>query len=265
MKILKRVLLFSLIVILFTNFSAHKKADWKLIWGDEFNYTGLPDSTKWNYDIGGDGWGNNELEYYTSKRPENARVENGNLIIEMRKEKWEDKKYTSARLLTKGKADWKYGKIEVRAKLPEGLGTWPAIWMLGSKTPFVWPDDGEIDIMEHVGFDPGVIHGSIHCKKYYHIIGTQKTAVTTVKDCMDNFHVYGLEWSADSITIYVDNNRYFSFANEHLGYEKWPFDQPMHLLLNVAFGGNWGGAKGIDESILSRQMLVDWVRVYQKQ
>ena len=182
----------------------------------------------------------------------------------MRKEKWEDKNYTSARLLTKGKADWKYGKIEVRAKLPRGLGTWPAIWMLGSKTPFVWPDDGEIDIMEHVGFDPGVIHGSIHCKKYYHIIGTQKTAITTLKDCMDNFHVYGLEWSADSITIYVDNNKYFSFANEHQGYEKWPFDQPMHLLLNVAFGGNWGGAKGIDASILSRQMLIDWVRVYQK-
>jgi beta-glucanase (GH16 family) len=153
----------------------------------------------------------------------------------------------------------------VRAKLPKGLGTWPAIWMLGSKTPFVWPDDGEIDIMEHVGFDPGVIHGSIHCKKYYHIIGTQKTAITTVKDCMDNFHVYGLEWRADSITIYVDNNKYFSFANERQGYEKWPFDQPMHLLLNIAFGGSWGAAKGIDDSILPQQMLVDYVRVYQKQ
>src|SRR5580698_9888936 len=254
MKIINRSAIFFSLIVLFTSFSNHtKKADWKLIWSDEFNYTGLPDSTKWNYDVGGNGWGNNELEYYTSKRPENARVENGNLIIEMRKEKWEDKNYTSARLLTKGKADWKYGKIEVRAKLPKGLGTWPAIWMLGSKTPFVWPDDGEIDIMEHVGFDPGVIHGSIHCKKYYHIIGTQKTAVTAVKDCMDNFHVYGLEWSTDSITIYVDNNRYFSFANEHQGYEKWPFDQPMHLILNVAFGGNWGAAKGIDDSILSRQ------------
>jgi beta-glucanase (GH16 family) len=265
MKILNRVLLFSFIAILFTNFSIPKKADWKLVWSDEFNYTGLPDSTKWNYDIGGNGWGNNELEFYTNKRLENARVENGNLIIELKKEKWVDKNYTSARLITKGKADWKYGKIEVRAKLPKGLGTWPAIWMLGSTTPLKWPDDGEIDIMEHVGFDPGVIHGSIHCKKYNHVIHTQKTAITTVKDCMDNFHVYGLEWDEKSITIYIDDNKYFTFTNEHTGYDAWPFSQPMHLLLNVAFGGNWGGAKGIDDSILPQQMLVDYVRVYQKQ
>jgi beta-glucanase (GH16 family) len=265
MKIINRILIFSFIIIIFTNFSTHKKADWQLIWSDEFNYTGLPDSTKWNYDIGGNGWGNNELEYYTDKRLENARVENGNLIIELKKEKWDDKNYTSARLITKGKADWKYGKIEVRAKLPKGLGTWPAIWMLGSTTPLKWPDDGEIDIMEHVGFDPGVIHASTHCKKYNHVIHTQKTAITTVKDCMDNFHVYGLEWDEKSISIYIDDNKYFTFTNEHTGYDAWPFSQPMHLLLNVAYGGNWGGAKGIDDSILPQQMLVDYVRVYQKQ
>ncbi|HLY70672.1 MAG TPA: glycoside hydrolase family 16 protein [Puia sp.] len=266
MKIINRVAIFFLLIILFTNFSIHpKKADWKLVWSDEFNYTGLPDSTKWNYDIGGNGWGNNELEYYTLKRLENARVENGNLLIELKKEKWLDKNYTSARLITKGKADWTYGKIEVRAKLPKGVGTWPAIWMLGSTTPLKWPDDGEIDIMEHVGFDPGVIHASIHCKKYNHVIHTQKTAITTVKDCMENFHVYGLEWDEKSIIIYIDDNKYFTFSNEHSGYDAWPFSQPMHLLLNIAFGGNWGGARGIDDTILPQRMLVDYVRVYQRQ
>jgi beta-glucanase (GH16 family) len=265
MKIFKNVALFSFTIILFTSFSNHtKKADWKLVWSDEFNYKGLPDSTKWNYDIGGEGWGNNELEFYTKKRLENARVENGNLVIELRKEKWENRDYTSARLITKGKGDWQFGKIEVRAKLPKGLGTWPAIWMLGSTTPLKWPDDGEIDIMEHVGFDPGVIHGSIHCKKYNHIIGTQKTAIITVADCMDAYHVYGLEWDEKSITMYIDDKKYFSFTNEHTGYEAWPFSQPMHLLLNVAFGGGWGGQKGIDDSILPQKMLIDYVRIYQQ-
>ena len=237
---------------------------WKLVWSDEFNYEGLPDATKWDYDVGGDGWGNNELEYYTKERKQNARVEKGNLIIEARKEDWEDKKYTSARLVTKGKADWKYGKIEVRAKLPKGIGGWPAIWMLGSATPLKWPDDGEIDIMEHVGYDPGVVHASVHCKKYNHVIHTQKTAVITVNDFADVFHVYALEWDADSISIFVDDKKYFSFANEHSSYDAWPFDQPMHLLLNIAVGGNWGGVKGVDDSIFPQQMLVDYVRVYQK-
>jgi beta-glucanase (GH16 family) len=241
-----------------------KHPGWTLVWSDEFNYNGLPDSSKWNYDKGGNGWGNNELEYYTAKRPENARVENGNLIIEARKETWENKTYTSARLITKGKGDWKYGRIEVRAKLPKGLGTWPAIWMLGSKTPLQWPDDGEIDIMEEVGFDPGVIHASIHCKKYNHILGTQKTAVISVPDYSDTFHVYAMEWNAEKITIFVDQKKYFEFSNEHSGYESWPFGQPIHLLLNIAIGGNWGGQKGVNDSIFPQQMLVDYVRVYQQ-
>ncbi|HLX91076.1 MAG TPA: glycoside hydrolase family 16 protein [Puia sp.] len=236
---------------------------WKLVWNDEFNYNGLPDSTKWNYDVGGDGWGNNELECYTSNRIENAVVENGNLVIQLVKERWQNSNYTSARLVTKGKGDWQYGRIEVRARLPKGLGTWPAIWMLGSTTPMKWPDDGEIDIMEHVGFDPGFIHGSIHCKKYNHIIHTQKTAILQVPDCMNDFHVYALEWNADSLSIWVDQKKYFSFTNEHTGYDAWPFNQRMHLLLNIAYGGNWGGAHGLDDSILPQKMLVDYVRVYQ--
>ena len=233
--------------------------DWKLVWADEFNYTGLPDSSKWNYEVGGNGWGNHELEFYTSKRLENARVENGNLVIEARKEKWQNNDYTSARLVTKGKADWQYGKMEIRARLPKGIGTWPAIWTLASKDSLKWPDDGEIDIMEHVGFHQGFIHGSIHCKKYNHVIHTQKTDTLEVKDCSENFHVYGLEWTKDTINISVDGKAYFHFTNEH-SYEAWPFDNRMFLLLNVAVGGDWGGTKGIDQDIWPQKMEVDYVR-----
>jgi beta-glucanase (GH16 family) len=258
---------FLFIIFLYTllNSFSHSQyhSTWQLVWNDEFNYTGLPDSAKWNYDTGGDGWGNNELEFYTGKRPENARVEDGNLIIEARKEKWKANNYTSARLITKGKGDWKYGRIEVRAKLPDGIGTWPAIWMLGSTSPLVWPDDGEIDIMEEVGFDPGRIHASIHCKRYNHKLGTQKTAVLKVPDSDSAFHVYKLEWDKDSIGISVDEKKYFNFVNEHADYDSWPFDQPMHLLLNIAVGGDWGGQKGIDNSIFPKKMLIDYVRVYQ--
>jgi beta-glucanase (GH16 family) len=237
---------------------------WQQVWGDEFNYTGLPDTAKWNYDVGGNGWGNSELEFYTDKRLENARVESGNLIIETRKEPWQGKNYTSARLLTKNKGDWQYGKIEVRAKIPKGRGTWPAIWMLGSTTPLKWPDDGEIDIMEHVGFDQGVIHASIHCKKYNHVIGTQKTATTTVADCSDNFHVYSVEWSSNNIKVSVDSSVYFQFANESSGYDAWPFDNKMFLILNIAVGGNWGGQQGVDDAIWPQKMEIDYVRVWQK-
>ena len=236
---------------------------WKLVWSDEFSNKGLPDPIKWNYDVGGNGWGNNEMQYYTEKRKENCRVENGLLIIEARKEDYEGEKYTSARLITKGKGDWQYGKITVRAKIPGGLGTWPAIWMLASTTPLKWPEDGEIDIMEHVGWNPTYIHGSIHCKKYNHIIRTQRTDTVIINDCMEKFHVYGVEWDAEKVQVSVDGIIYLNFKNEHSDYTAWPFDNKMHLLLNIAVGGNWGGAKGVDESIWPRRMEVDYVRVFQ--
>lgn len=245
--------------------SSNKQTDssWEMVWSDEFNKDGLPDSTKWDYDLGSDqGWGNNELEYYT-KRAENARVENGHLTIEARKEKMDSFNYTSARMVTRGKAAWQYGKIEVKAKIPKGLGTWPAIWMLAEGID-QWPDDGEIDIMEHVGFNQGYIHGSIHCKKYYHSIGTQKTDTIHVPDCSETFHVYSVEWDKDSLHVAVDGKKFFTFANEHKGYEYWPFDNKMFLILNIAVGGNWGGQKGVDDSIFPVQMLIDYVRVYQK-
>jgi beta-glucanase (GH16 family) len=238
---------------------------WKLVWGDEFNYAGLPDSSKWQYDVGGHGWGNQELQYYSRQRSKNARVENGHLIIEAHKEMMEGMQYTSARLVTKNTASWQYGKIEVRAKIPDGRGTWPAIWMLADKPALQWPDDGEIDIMEHVGFNQGYVHGSVHCKKYYHSIGTQKTDTVFLKDCSSAFHVYGMEWNKEFVKVSVDGKVFFTFKNEHTGYEAWPFDNKMYLLLNIAIGGGWGGQKGVDESIFPKKMLVDYVRVYQQQ
>jgi beta-glucanase (GH16 family) len=259
---LQKLLLYFLLVVFSSNYPKKNVVKPKLVWSDEFNYSGLPDSTRWSYDVGCHGWGNNELQCYTKKRSENARVENGKLIIEARKENYVGKKYTSARLISKGKGDWKYGRVEVRAKIPKGVGTWPAIWMLASTTPLKWPDDGEIDIMEHVGFDQGNIHASIHCKKYNHIIGTQKTAILTVPDCTDNFHIYALDWTTDSIKVSVDNNVYFTFGNEHTDSLAWPFNVPFHMLLNIAIGGNWGGQKGIDDTIFPARMEVDYVRVY---
>jgi beta-glucanase (GH16 family) len=237
----------------------------KLAWSDEFDYTGLPDSTRWGYDTGGHGWGNNELQFYTGKRPENARVENGHLVIEARRDKWENREYTSARLITKGKGYWKYGRVEVRARLPKGRGTWPAIWMLASTNPLQWPDDGEIDIMEHVGFAQGKIHGTVHTKKYNHVAGTQRGDTIRVNDCSDNFHIYAVEWDSARLQISVDSAVYFIFNNEHSGYDAWPFDNPAYLLLNIAVGGNWGGQKGVDTTIWPQRMEIDYVRVYQKQ
>jgi beta-glucanase (GH16 family) len=259
---MNKIFLFVLIAVSASCQKDEKK--WNMVWSDEFEYSGLPDSKKWTAEVGGHGWGNNELQFYTSGRIENARVENGMLTIEARKESWENMNYTSARLVSKNKGDWQYGKIEVRAKLPKGRGTWPAIWMLGTTTPFKWPDDGEIDIMEHVGFNQGTVHASIHTKKFNHVAGTQKTATIQVADCSENFHVYSVEWDKDSVKAAVDGNYYFSFANEKTGYEAWPFDNKMHLLLNIAVGGNWGGQQGVDETIWPQKMDIDYVRVYQR-
>jgi beta-glucanase (GH16 family) len=259
-------LLFCLPFILAACHTAHNDqiSSYKMIWNDEFDNPGLPDAAKWNYDTGGHGWGNQELQYYTSQRQENARVENGHLIIETRKENWQGMNYTSARLITKDKAEWQYGKIEVKAKIPNGRGTWPAIWMLAATTPFKWPDDGEIDIMEHVGHNQGTVHASVHCKKYYHSIGTQKTATIPVPDCSNNFHVYATEWNADSVLVSIDDKVYFRFANEHSGYDAWPFDNKMFLLLNIAVGGSWGGQQGVDDAVFPKRMEIDYVRMYQK-
>lgn len=234
----------------------------KLIWNDEFNGKGLPDSSKWNYDVGGDGYGNNEAQFYTKNRLENARMENGNLVIEAKKENWEKNKYTSARLLTKGKFSFQYGTVEVRAKLPKGRGTWPAIWMM-SENMKKWPDDGELDIMEHVGFNQGYVHASVHTKKYNHIIGTQKTDTLIVKDVSEKFHVYKADWTPEKIDVYIDDQKFFTYENKEKTYEAWPFDQPYFIILNLAVGGFWGGKEGIDDTIFPQKYYIDYVRIYQ--
>jgi beta-glucanase (GH16 family) len=237
---------------------------YELVWSDEFDIEGLPDSARWSYDVGGGGWGNNELQYYTYKRLENARIENGKLIIEARKESYLGSNYTSARLVSKYKGDWLYGNVEVRAKLPGGIGTWAAIWMLPTDWFYgSWPKSGEIDIMEHVGYDEGNIHGTIHTEAYNHTLGTQKGGSMMVSDALDTFHVYKAKWTPEKIEIYVDDTKYFTFNNEHTGYTTWPFDKRFHLLLNLAVGGAWGGAQGVDPAAFPARMEIDYVRIYQ--
>lgn len=243
-----------------------EKEGWTLVWQDEFDYTGLPDSTKWGYDVGGHGWGNNELEYYTEADSDNVWVADGVLTITARKEQMGERDYTSARMVTREKGDWLYGKVEVRAMLPTGRGVWPAIWMLPTDREYGnWPRSGEIDIMENVGFDPDTIVGSAHTLKYNHSIGTQRSSRIACPTCYSDFHVYGLEWEPDEYRLYVDDQLYFTFKNEGTGFEAWPFDKRFHLLLNIAVGGNWGGAEGVDDTIFPQKMVVDYVRVYQKQ
>lgn len=237
---------------------------YKLTWSDEFNIDGAPDPTKWGFDAGGDGWGNNELEYYTNARPENARVLNGNLIIEAIKEKYNGRNYTSARLLSKNKAEWTYGKFEIRAKIPRGTGTWPAIWLLSGKDPLHWPDDGELDIMEEVGFMPNVIYGTAHSQLYNGANGLQKGGYTQIPTAQDSFHVYGLEWTDKKVVWSVDSVEYFTYADPGLGFGAWPYFSDFFMILNIAVGGSWGGTQGVDDSIFPQQMLIDYVRVYQR-
>lgn len=240
--------------------------DTVMVWNDEFNYTGHPDESKWGYDTTNNGgWGNHELEFYTLARLKNAEVKNGYLYIKAIKESYKGFNYTSARLVTKYKGDWLYGKIEVCAKLPDGRGMWPAIWMLPTDWIYGgWPNSGEIDIMENVGYNPYVIVGSIHTKTYNHTLGTQKSSTINVPTCYSGFHVYGMEWDQNQVRLYVDKKLYFTFNNGDTGFAEWPFDKRFHLLLNIAVGGDWGGAQGVDDNIFPRTMLVDYVRVYQK-
>ena len=231
------------------------------MWEDDFTVNGVPDPAKWSYDVGGSGWGNNELQYYTNTG--NASINNGNLLIEAKKENNSGLEYTSARLVTKGKGDFLYGRIEIRAKLPKGRGTWPAIWMLSTDEQYgTWPSSGEIDIMEHVGYDPNKIHSSIHTSAYNHIRNTQKTAEKIIPDATDAFHIYRIDWTPYAIRSYIDGEKYFEFINEGNGYTVWPFDKKQHLLLNIAVGGSWGGVQGIDNSIFPATMEIDYVKVY---
>jgi beta-glucanase (GH16 family) len=241
----------------------------KLVWSDEFEYTGSPDSTKWSYDLG-DGcpnvcnWGNQELQYYTNEL-KNVRVDSGRLIIEARLDSAGGLRYTSTRIVSRKKGDWLYGRIEVKAKLPRGRGTWPAIWMLPTEWKYGgWPKSGEIDIMEHVGHNPGWIHANIHTEAYNHVKKTHREGKINVPDVQEAFHVYSIEWSDDKVDFFVDDKLYHTLKHESTDtYAEWPVDQKFHLIMNIAVGGGWGRQKGIDDKIWPQRMEVDWVRVYQ--
>ena len=236
---------------------------WTLVWADEFDVDGRPNSDKWNAELHPPGWVNEELQNYTG-RPENARVENGNLVIEALRDSFGGFEYSSARLQSARKGDILYGRVEARAKLPKARGSWPAIWMMPTDSAYGnWPDSGEIDIMEHVGYDPGVVHASTHCKTYYWKNMNQKTAQTSVPDFGDAFHVYALEWFADRLDVFVDDKKYFTSLDEGTGWQAWPFDKRFHVILNIAIGGTWGGTQGVDNTIFPVRMEVDYVRMYQ--
>lgn len=239
---------------------------YELVWADEFDTDGPVDPAKWHFETGGSGWGNNEPQYYT--RGENAWVEDNHLVIEVRKEARGTNPYTSSRMVTRGRADWLYGKFEIRAKLPTGLGTWPALWMMPTHSTYGgWPRSGEIDIMEHVGYDQDRVHASVHTGAYNHVLGTHKTATIQVPGASEDFHTYTLEWLPDQVIISVDGKEYYTYNparyEADFNYMQWPFDKPFYLIFNIAFGGNWGGARGVDDSVLPQKMLVDYVRVYQ--
>lgn len=234
---------------------------WTLTWQDEFEADKI-NPANWTYDLGGGGWGNGEAQYYTS-RPENARLENGMLVIEARQEKYESSYYTSARLKTQGLQEFQYGRIEARLKVPVGAGLWPAFWMLGNDFNGTnWPDCGEIDIMEYLGKEPDLIMGTVHGPGYSGALGISKWNRQTF-NIADDFHTYAIEWGPDQIDWFFDGVKYHTVTRSDVGEREWVFDHPFFLLLNLAVGGQLPGPVGLD-TVFPTQFLVDYVRVFQK-
>lgn len=255
--------------------------DWELVWSDEFDGEAI-DATKWSPNIWPARKVNDEDQAYTG-RDKNLRIEDGMLVIEAHREDYEGASYTSGRLHSAGKGDFLYGRFEVRARLPRGQGSWPAIWMLpsdpyryattckagedwqGSSTCNAWPNSGEIDIMEHVGYQMNHVHGTVHNEAYYWVKWEQRKGRILLDAVDEQFHVYALEWSPDRIDIFVDDALYFTYVNEGDGWNAWPYDHPFHLILNIAVGGAWGRAGGpVDDTIFPQRMLVDYVRVFSR-
>ncbi len=238
-----------------------EREGWVLVWQDEFDGPEI-DRTKWTFDIGGHGWGNNELQTYT-ERPENARIEDGMLVIEARKEKFVRRDYTSARLKTQGLHAWTYGRIEARMKLPYGNGIWPAFWMLGAdiaQNP--WPASGEIDIMEYIGRDANKVYGTVHGPGYSGAGGVGHFITLPAETLREDFHIYAVEWKPEEIRWYVDDTQYFKVTRQTVP-GRWVFDKPFFILINLAVGGNWPGPPD-DSTVFPQFLLVDYVRVYQR-
>lgn len=241
---------------------------YEMVWNDEFDTGTVPDPAKWRHEVQGSGWVNNELQNYVNGEFGGRRVtEVADGILTITAFKKGGKVY-SGRIYGNESKGWTYGIFEARIKLPKGKGTWPAFWMMPANNDFgttPWPDCGEIDIMEEVGVNPNRTSSSIHCKDYNHVKGTQKTAERLTEGAEDEFHVYRLEWTEDYIRTYVDGHKLLQFNNDGRGNKAtWPFDRPFYLILNLAWGGNWGGMSGVDESALPATYQIDYVRVFQK-
>jgi len=242
-----------------------------LVWWDEFNGTSL-DTRKWSFDTSRNkqGWYNGELQYYAANRPENLRLAKGILTIEARKDPealqsypdWGGQKYSAAKITTQAKASFRYGFVEVRAKLPCAVGTWPAIWLMPAGSA-PWPEGGEIDVMEHVGSQPHVVHATLHTKLFNHVMHTGRGAEYPVPTSCEAFHRYQLSWTPAAITIGVDDHAYMRVRNDQPGGTgAWPFDTRFYLILNLALGGDWAAPKGMDDAALPQRFEVDYVRVW---
>lgn len=263
---MKAIYLYTIALIMLCNISFAQN---DILWSDEFNGTGVPDQTKWSYDLGSSGFGNNEVQNYT-KELSNARQQDGHLIIEAKKD---NNEWTSARLLSKNKFDFQYGKLVFRAKLPAGSGTWPALWMLGKEIDNLgWPAAGEIDVMEHIGRRPEVVQSAIHTNSSYG--NTENIGFTTVPDFDSVYHLYQLNWTKDKLEFSVDDDIYYTYEPAVKDNDTWPFNKPFFIIMNIAMGGNLGSdpkfekgdlRNGIDPKLTSVRMEVDYVRVYKNQ
>ena len=234
-------------------------------WSDEFDYTGAPDPTKWGYEVGF--IRNGEKQYFTNDRRENARVEGGNLVITARKEDFQENGksaiYTSASMTTRKTQAFIYGTFEIRAKFTSGRGNWPSIWFLGNdEDPLGWPTCGEIDLMEHVGYEPSMLHFTIHTKKYNHAARTAMGKSVQLPEVANTWHTFILQRNAHRLDMYFNGNPVFSYENDGTGTDAWPYDKPFHFITNVAIGGAWGGLKGIDDTTLPHTMDIDYVRYW---
>lgn len=256
---MKNLVLLLFLTGMITNSHAQQ---WKLVWSDEFNKPGMPDPSKWDYDIGANGWGNQEKQLYTKADPATASIRNGSLFITANKTP--DGKYQSARLVTRGKANWRYGRIEIRARLPKGRGVWPSIWMLPADEGYGdWPMSGEIDILEFAGHTPDSIYTGLHTDAYNQFLGNRKVKGHLVKMNWQDFHIYAIEWLENHIHFKIDGKTVYSYLKNNDLPEEWPFDQPFYLILSLAVGGTWGGQEGIDDSIFPQSLEVDYIRVSQ--
>ena len=261
--VLKRIgILFLFILFLQTYALAQvtKEKVKSLVWSDEFEYNGLPDDTKWNFEVG-KARANNEPQWYT-KELRNVEVANGNLTITILQEEIDgEKRYTSARINTRGKYEFTCGRAEARVKLPRGRGVWPAFWTLGLTGG--WPACGEIDIMEYWGHDANIVAANVHTRDYNHTKGTGRGGKIEYLDPWKDFHIYAVEWYPERMDFYLDDKMFYSCKTKGEGIGEWPFNAPQFLILNLALWNNWGDQPGIDDSIFPQKFIVDYVRVYE--